>query len=289
MLESYAFLAAFAVQIVGGSVLNPARLIRYFRGWRARFASEMFDQKYPDAVYTAMSERFISWYRAANIVFVSLGLGVFVWLAGDLARPDFLGTAKQVAMLFFFLQVSPLLLLSVYAAFNYRKFRATAGEARRKATLQRRGLFDYVSPAMVAFTLVSYCLFVASAFYIDLVVWNNVTPSKNCLVSVAGVSAVHLLNAVMIYVYLYGRKNPLVNREGRAHAIATTVKGCVYGALSVSWFVMLAGTLNTDQLKPWEPFALSVFFTFTMFLSFLGFTTTPLNPDSRTLKPTAAS
>jgi hypothetical protein len=279
MIETYAFLVAFAIQIFAGSVLNPARLIRYFRQWRERYASDLFEQRFPAAVYSSESERFITWYRAANALFVVVGVGVFLWLASDLARPDLLDTAKNVAMFFFFVQVSPLLLLTVYAAFNYRKLKPAPVDGKRKATLQRRGLFDYVSPLVLVFAIASYFLSVAFSLGVDYFVWHNATPSKNCLISIAAVTAVHLLNAVVIYVYLYGRKNPLVNPEGRAHSIASTVKACVYGSISVAWFMMLIGTLSSAQLKSWEPFALSAFFTFTMLLSFLGFT--PTSRESR--------
>ena len=51
MIEAYAFLAAFVAQILVGSVLIPARLIRYVRGWAASYGSERFAQLYPAAAY----------------------------------------------------------------------------------------------------------------------------------------------------------------------------------------------------------------------------------------------
>jgi hypothetical protein len=200
-------------------------------------------------------------------------------LASDLQRPDLLGTAKQVTMLYFFLQVSPMLVLIVLAGFNYKTFKATPSEGKRKATLHRRGLFDYVSPLAVAFTVASYFLCVAFALGVDYFVWNNTTPSNESLISIAAVTAVYVLDATVIYIYLYGRKSPFLNQEGRAQTIASTVRGSVYSAMSVSWFVMLIGTLSSAELKSWEPFALSAFFTFTMVLSFFGFAATPRAAD----------
>ena len=40
MIEAYAFLAAFAAQILAASVLYPAGLIKYVQGWARNFGSE---------------------------------------------------------------------------------------------------------------------------------------------------------------------------------------------------------------------------------------------------------
>jgi hypothetical protein len=274
-MEPYAFLFAFALQILAGSVLSPLRLIRYFRVWRERFGSERFAQLYPSATYEESARRFLGAYRVFSIVVVLIGAGVLAWLLADLRRPEWLGTAKNVAMIYFFVQVSPLLLMLVFAAVYHKAFWPPVSDVKRTATLQRRGLFDYVSPLAVGVAVASYFVFLVFAFAIDYFVWHNPTPSKNCLISVAAVTAVYLLNSLVIYKYLYGRKNPLVNAEGRAHTIETTVKGGVYGSISCAWFIMLVGTLHGVDLKAWEPAALSAFFAFTIALSFIGFKVPP--------------
>jgi hypothetical protein len=252
-------------------VYCPRRLIRYFHGWRERFASEKFAELYPNAMYEASARRYLSAYRAFSIVAVVIGAGLLAWMLADLSRPDWLGTAKNVAMLYFFLQVSPLLLMLVFALVYHKAFWPRSPDVKRTATLQRRGLLDYVSPWAVGVAVASYFVFLAFAFGVDYFVWHNPTPSRNCLISVAAVTAVYLLNTIVIYKYLYGRKNPLVNADGRAHTIESTVKGGVYGSISCAWFIMLVGTLHGVDLKAWEPAALSAFFAFTIALSFIGF------------------
>ena len=78
-------------------------------------------------------------------------------------------------------------------------------------------LFDFVSPFVVYFAVLSYFLFIAYAIYLDLFVYHNTSLSKPCLTAIGSVTLVYALNAFIIYKYLYGRKNPLVTRGPRAH------------------------------------------------------------------------
>jgi len=77
MIEAYAFLAAFAAQILAASVLYPAGLIKYVQGWARNFGSERFAQLYPGVDYSRWVERFVTGYRAANIV-----IGMAAWTLG---------------------------------------------------------------------------------------------------------------------------------------------------------------------------------------------------------------
>ena len=225
MIEAYAFLAAFAVQILAASILYPARIIKYVRGWARDFGSERFAQLYPGVDYSRWVGRFVTGYRAANIVIAVLGLLLLGWLFTRIQQPGWAGEVTGPAVMYFFLQMSPLALIALYAIVRYHKvLMQPSQESKRKATLQRRGLFDFVSPFVVYFAVLSYFLFVVYAIWLDLYIYDNTSLSRHCLKAIVSVTLVHALNAFFIYKYLYGRKNPLVNHEGRVHTIGVSVK-----------------------------------------------------------------
>ena len=186
------------------------------------------------------------------------------------------------------LQMAPLICTSVYAiARHHRVILQPTQEARRTATLQRRGLFDFVSPVAVAVAVLSYVLFVPYAIWVDLVIYGNATLSKQCLITLAAVTLVCMVNSVVVYKYLYGRKNPLLTQDGRAHAIGSNVRGAVYSSIIMIWFITVLSTFSKLDLEGWSPFALSTFFVITTYLSFREMIAARNRPQPAGLSPAA--
>jgi hypothetical protein len=280
MIEAYAFLMAFAVQILAASVLYPTRIIKYVRGWSRDFGSERFAQLYPGVDYDRWVERFVTGYLVANIVIVVLGLLLLGWFFTLVQHTDWPERATSKAAFYFFVQMSPLALTALYAFVRYyRILLQPSQETKRKAILQRRGLFDFVAPSVVYLSVLSYLLFVGYSIWLDLYVYGNATLSRRCYTAIISVTLVYALNAFVIFIYLYGRKNPLVTHEGRVHGIGVTVKGGVYGSLATAWFMSIFGTLGQAGLQEWRPFALIVFFIATSLLVLMGATAPPRQPE----------
>ena len=281
MIEAYAFLAALAVQILVASVLYPARIITYVRGWERNFGSERFAQLYPGIDYSRWVARFVTGYRAANIVIAVLGLLLLGWLFTRIQQPDWAGEVSNAAMMYFVAQMSPLALTALYTVVRYYKILLQPSqETKRKAILQRRGLFDFVSPFAVYFAVLSYFLFVMYGIWLDLYVYDNTSLSRACLKAIASVTLVYALNAFIIYKYLYGRKNPLVSHEGRVHMIGASVKAGVYGSIAIAWFISIFGTLGQPGLQEWRPFALVVLFIATALLALTGVSAPTRKPEA---------
>ena len=88
MIEAYAFLAAFAVQVLVVSAVNTTRLVKYVRNWSANYGSERFAQVYPGVDLERWVGRFVTGYRAANAVIVLVGLVLLGWLFKVVQQPD---------------------------------------------------------------------------------------------------------------------------------------------------------------------------------------------------------
>jgi hypothetical protein len=286
MIEAHAFLAVFTVQILAASVLYPACIIKYVRGWARDYGSERFAQLYPDVDYRESMERFVTRYRAVNAVIAVLGVLLLGWLFTVIQRPDWVSEVGTPAVVYFLLQMSPLPLVALYAVVRYHKvFMQPSHETKRKATLQRRGLLDFVSPFAVYLAVATYFLFIAYGIWLDLYVYENTSLSRPCYTAIIVVTLIYAMNAFIIYKSLYGKRNPLVTHEGRAHSIGMRVKTSVYGSIAVAWFISVFGTLGQPDLLEWRPFALSGFFVITVLLGLLDATAPPRRREPDGLAP----
>lgn len=273
MIAAYAFLAAFAAQVLFVSIVNPTRLITYVRGWSANFGSERFAEQYPGFDYQRWVERFAFGFRAANFVIALLGVAILVWLFDVVQRPHWTGVANRLTPVYLLAQMSPVILLTLYVMVRYRKvFLQPSQEPKRTALLQRRGLFDFVSPLAVSIAALTFVLFFPFAILVDLYVYDNASLSWPCRRAMGSVVFVYALNAFIIYKMLYGRKNPFVTHESRAHSIGMTVKGCVYTCIAVVWFIVISSFFTKLELESWRPFAMTVFFVVIMLISFMELT-----------------
>jgi hypothetical protein len=274
MLETYAFIAAFAVQILIASVLYPAWFIRYVRAQAAQVPAERLAQLYPGVDLASAQERFLAQYRALTRGIAVLGLLLLVWLFNYMRRPDWDDGPVVVLITVYFLvaQMFPLgLLVWLGVRFN-KEHKRPVPEAKRKAILQRRGLFDFISPFVVFLAVLSYFLFAAFVFYIR----QHPFLGFAGLINIGGLTLVYALNACIVYWMLYGKtRHPLVTHENRLHAISVTVKSSVYSCIVIVVYLSLNFSLRLLDLQRWEPFALSVFYIICALLASMGVLSRP--------------
>ncbi|MET0534077.1 MAG: hypothetical protein ABW171_07620 [Steroidobacter sp.] len=269
MIEAYAFLAAFTLQILAMSVICPAWLARYLREQAASIPVERLAQANPGVDIGKIVESYVTRYRLANYALAALGLLLMGWLFSYLQRPAWDdGPVETLAAVYFMAQALPLAVLALIG-FNHREALERLLDRKRKALLQRRRLFDFVSPATVSLAVPSYFLFVAYVIYIE----QDPFPGFHGYITIAAITLVYVLNAFCIYQQLYGKKlNPLESHAGRVHMIGVTVRALVYSCILCVAFLTLNFTLVRMDMQRWEPFAQSLFFTVCALLSFTGIT-----------------
>jgi hypothetical protein len=270
MLEAYAFIAAFTLQILAVSVLYPAWFIRYARVRATRLPAERLAQLYPGVDLGSAQERFLTQYRALTTGIAVLALLLLVWLFGYLRRPDWRPGAVEVLVTVYFLAAQMLPLgLVVWRGIRFnKKHKRSLPEGKRKALLQRRGLFDFVSKSVVSLAILGYFLFAAFVLYIQ----RHPFAGFSGLINLGGVTLVYALTAFIVYTMLYGRtgKNTLETHAGRLHAIGVTVKSSVYSCIVIVVYLSLNFSLGLLDLQRWEPFALSIFFVICALLTSMG-------------------
>ncbi|HUO97369.1 MAG TPA: hypothetical protein VMU01_01795 [Rhizomicrobium sp.] len=250
MIETYAFLAAFAVQIVVVSVLHPVWVTRY-----ARAKAEV----QPLGVQPATRERFLTVYRAVNMVVGLLGVALLAWLLIRMQRPDWDVPSVLKPFAFYSMgQLSPFVVAGLIAMWIKKRARLRVpSAAKRTASLERRGLFDIVSPFTVLLAGLAYVLFAG----LILTIQQHPVPGFAGYVLLRTVTAVYVLNAFLVYWLLYRRKKwPLETHAYRMQAVAVQVKMTFYVTIFVTAFVSLTAALRLLHLLRWMPFAVSDYF-----------------------------
>lgn len=283
MIEVYAFVAAFTVQILAVSVLYPIWFIRYWRAQAKSVPIERLAQLYPDVDFNLAEKRFSARYRAVNAGVAVLGLLLLAWLFGYMRRQNWEdGPVKAVVSVYFIVQFFLPLSLVVWSRIKFKVHQGSLLEAKRKATLQRRELFDFVSPFVVFLAVLVYFLFAAFVLWIQ----QRPFPAFAGLINIGVVTLVYVLNASVVYAVLYGKKpNPFEAPADRVQMIGLTVKSCVYSCIACVVFLSLDFTLVLLNVQRWEPFALSIFFVACTFLCPLGLSAPPRHPPANQPMP----
>jgi hypothetical protein len=268
MLEAYAFLAAFALQILTMSVLYPAWFIRYVRLRTARLPAERFAQMYPGVDLGALLAHFTTRYRALSAGIAVVGLLLLGWLFSYMRRPDWDDGPVEalVAAYSFVAWMLPLSFVLWAGVRLNRQHKRPGPEPKRTAVLQRRRLFDFVSPSVVFVAALCYVLFAAFVIYLR----GHPFPGFAGLINIVGVTLVYAINGLTVYVMLYGKKNPFDTHAGRLQTIGVAVKSCVYSCIVIVVYLSLNLALGKLDLQRWEPFALSVFFVVTALVASMG-------------------
>ena len=206
-----------------------------------------------------------------------LGLPLLGWLFSYMRRPDWGdGPVEAIVAVYFAAQMMVQLCLVGWIVVKYSEaLKHSSADGKRKAVLQRRGLFDFVSPFIVLLAVLSYVLFAGFVIYIQ----QDPFPGFAGYFNIGVVTLVYALNAFGVYTMLYGRKtNPLETQADRVRAIGLGVKAGIYSCIACVVSISLNFTLVLLDLQRWEPFALSVFFVICALLCFAGFTAPTRRP-----------
>jgi hypothetical protein len=267
MIETYAFLTMFTLQILIGSVLSPAWLIRRVRE-KVASSGERLGELFPGVDYKLSAQRFAIQHRAFNTGIAALGLLLLVWLFIHMQRPGWNQSKVPLFLTaYLFAQLTPLVFIASKAAKFNRAFKSSWTDGKRKALLQRRALFDFISPLPVFIAAFSYVLLFALVLYIRQHPFRGFGGLTNIVV----VTLVYALNGLLVYGCLYGRnRNPVATHADRLFAIEMVVKGSVYACIAITVFVSVSLTLSLLHLQRWGLFAVSVFFVITMLICSIG-------------------
>jgi hypothetical protein len=257
MIEVYLFYAMFTAQILVFSVLYPATMIRNVRAALARFPVER--RPFMDEQAKKWFDRRLALYRQINTGIAIVGLLLLGWLFSYMRRPDWDdGTVETLLVACFLLQMVPTALLVWELARGNRQLRELLRGEKRMASLERRRLFDFVSPFVVGLTVLCYLLHAALAVYIAREPFPGFA---GAFVNVAITTLMCAGIAFLVYRVVYGKKSsPLLTHEDHLWEIEVTVKILVYTCMVSMLALSLVLVLGKLEMQSVEPLAQSTVF-----------------------------
>ena len=275
MMEANAFLAMFTVQILAMSVLLPGWLTRQVRESAARLPVERLARAYPGIDHARILDRYLTRFRFWTLGIALLGLLPLIWFFNYTQRPDWDdGPVEALVGAYFLVQALPLWVAAWLVLKIKKKVLASSSpEPRRKAVLQRRRLFHFVSPLVVLVAALAYLLFAAFAIYLD----QHPFPGyAGAVVNIGAITVLYASQSLAAYWMLYGKKiNRLETDADSVRKIGVAVRLCVClciaGVVGISISFML---VLLDEQR-WEPFAQSGFLVFIAILCSLAIGSKP--------------
>lgn len=287
MNPAYAFLAAFTLQILVMSVLYPAWFARHIRRMVPKLPAERLAQLYPGVDLRLNVERFVSRFRAANLLIAVLGVPLWAWFSRYTQRPDWDdGPVETLGAAYFFVQAAPLMVAALlHARVKKKLLGQTLPGVKRTASLRRRGLFDFVSPFVVALAGLCYVWYAVFVLYIE----QHPFPGfAGVAVNIGFMTLLYAVEGFAVYWMLYGRKiNRLETDVNSMRTIGLGVRACVIVCIAAVVHQTVNFTLVLQDLQRWEPFAGSLFLVFCAALCMMALVAPPRDPDAESFDSNA--
>jgi hypothetical protein len=250
MIEVYLFYAMFIAQVLMFSVLYPTTMIRSVHAAQARYPVERSPLQ--DEQARMWLDGWLRRYRHINTGVALVGLLLLALLFRYMQRhvwDD--GDIGLLLTAYFVLQFVPTALFWWQLAKRNKQLKELFRGERRTASLQRRRLFDFISPSVVGLTVLFYLLHAALAVYIDREPFPHFA---GALVNVAITTLMCAGTALGVYRTVYRRKSsPLLTHEDHLWEIEVTVKILVYGcmiAMLAMTLILILGKLDLESAKP---------------------------------------
>lgn len=266
MLDQVLFYCVFFSQVLLISFVFPKKLINRLR----RVADEHPPSQYPKLYPVSIErmERVLRIYSLLNHLVFLTGLGLLVLSIFPPEGVVIGWESESLLALYLALQFSPLAVIAtsivVYASLMKKK----AVRGRRTASLQRRRLMDFLSPAMIGAAIFVYAAFVILILYIRQFDF----PWFGGYMNIVAVTAVNLFFLGIVLHNIYGkRKDPYQAYEDRLKGIAFNVKIMVFSSILVTLYIAVVVTLRALELENLIPISTSLYFQMTAAICYRSF------------------
>ena len=218
-------------------------------------------ETYPPSAYPKLYPKPIEFYergqrnyRNINLYILSAG---FVILALLVANPHDGDVHNAIAMGYFIAQMFPVLLLDLGSLKEFKLMRNANTRTTRKAELQPRRFFDFISPTLFAVAAITYIAFVFLVVYINQFGFSWFGGYLNIVI----VTAMNVLFLGVLLWHMYGKKlNPHQAYEDRVHQIKTVAKILTITSIVATLFGALDFSLSAFEIRHLLPIFLSMYF-----------------------------
>lgn len=257
------FYIVFLGQILFLSVHIPGKLVKR--------VSYIFDQ-FPPAEYPKLypmgqenfdiegAKRGLRYFRGVNYAIALAGIVILQMMFTSGYRPSPMGGDEILVMLYFFLQIAPILYAEI-KEFRYSKLlQQHYSDKKRSAAMAPRRLFDFISPVAVVLAAIAFVGWIS--FYIATRDFAT-QPTWEIVVTLITSVGAQVFFGFIIARNLYGKKlNPYQAYEDQLRQIHAVSKTMVFASIGMSVFLTLSQMVDMYALEVFDPVLSSIYFQF---------------------------
>ena len=219
-----------------------------------------YPKLYPNTNYidpTIPVRQSVKIFKTINIITILIGIGILLAAAIGGYKPD--GHGEEVFVVFYaMVQFIPIMIMEVKSYQQNKLMRELSKSKVRKAQLQARNLFDYISPTAVAAAFIAFLLLILFQFYL---VNFEFRMDKQFITLVGFGSVMQMFFGFLIYKAIYGKKqDPHLSYEDQKKAASIIVSSAVYTSIGMSIFFIINSAVKEFDLSYLDPVIMSLYF-----------------------------
>ncbi len=258
MRTNILFISLFLTQIFTLSFYLPRKVRNRINYVLKNYPPAQFPNLYTQSIEVYQMKVKMFW--AFNLLILAAGMMIVVGLivySPDLSAANTERWDQALVAVWFFVQVFPMILMEIGAFSHFKRMREANSQTTRKALLQPRRLFDFISPALIGAAVIIYALFVALVIYMRQFDY----PWFGGYANIAGVTIVNLLFAGMLFWKMYGKKQDPYQADGtRKEEIRLVAKQMVFTSIAVTIHIAMSILLAAFELRHLQSVAQIVYF-----------------------------
>jgi len=258
MNNTILFILIFFSQILLLSYYLPRKIRQRVKYIFKTFPPADFPKLYPKPI--EVYKLFLDIFWGINLVILGAGMLILVLLSVKMpnlgpANPERWEQALVTA--WFYVQFIPILLLEISSFKYFKSMREANVSSTRKAMLQPRRFFTFISPMWIGMAGFVYASFVIFIVYMRQFKY----PWFGGYLNIVIITVSNLFFSGIALWNIYGKRlNPHQANEDRMNQIGIIVKQLVIVSIAVTLFAMLTITLHSLDLRYLQGTFMSVYF-----------------------------
>jgi len=262
MLDNILFYLVFLSQIWLLSFYYPGKILKRVRTVLKTYPPSKYPKLYnksPD--YYELGAKI---YQVMNKIILLVGIVVICAIGSwDLSSDE--EVEGVFTLLYFMLQMFPVMLMEFSGYAYFKQMRKLNIDGTRRADIQPRHLFDFVSPALVGLAVIINTACILFVFFLDPTPYEI---GSDVFVISISLIATNVLFALIIRFNINGKKlDPYQSSKDRTRQIERAVKSLIGISIVASLFIMLNQGMEHFQLDYFEAVTMSLYLQFIAWLS----------------------
>jgi hypothetical protein len=246
------FILVFISQIILLSWYYPKKISDRINSVIEKYPPSKYPKLYlkPKSYYLKKMELFRNLVTFALITCFSIVM--ISWTMGNSFNEEML------IFICFMFQSIPILILGAGSAIHFKEMKKIHKTSSRKANLQPRKFFDFVSPLLASIAVILFAAFI----FIYLIINDFDFTKTEVLITVIGLTLMKVGFITSLLWKVNGSKsNPLASEADRIKEIQVVAKITTYTSVGISIFLLISTIMDQNQfLDSLDPIILSFYF-----------------------------